>query len=196
MHKFESTIKNILNKNRPDISCSSFELNSFYNDLNENDRFVFIDNIWFVFRNAVHNISRDCNNLYIIKSILNFHENSEFKDCLLDSNNVICFSFPLRHQVYNDDCHFSESLIEMYALFFDDKGVFFNKNREILGMAISEIKGFIKYSLKKHIKEVNKLFSNKIVFNYFYQNQKEWLKENSLNSKLSIIKNKLIIEEF
>lgn len=197
MHKFKNEIKTILNKKNSSVESLFFELNSFYENLNDKDKFEFIDSLWFVFRNSVHNISDNTyNNLHFIKSILYFYENSKIKNSFLDSNDIICFSFPLRHQVYTQDCYFSKSFIEMYALFFDDKNVFLNKNKHLLDMTISEIKGFIEYAFNKNINEINKFFSNKTIFNYFYENQKDWLKENSRKCNFSIIKNKFIIEEF
>lgn len=194
MHKFKNEIKTILNKKNSSVESLFLELNSFYENLNDKDKFEFIDSLWFVFRNSVHNISDD--NLHFIKSILYFYENSEINNSFLDSNDIICFSFPLRHQVYTQNCYFSKSFIEMYALFFDDKNVFLNKNKHLLDMTISEIKGFMEYAFDKNINEINKLFLNKTIFNYFYKNQKDWLKENSRNCNFSIIKNKFIIEEF
>lgn len=87
MHKFKNEIKTILNKKNSSVESLFFELNSFYENLNDKDKFEFIDSLWFVFRNSVHNISDNTyNNLHFIKSILYFYENSKIKNSFLDSN--------------------------------------------------------------------------------------------------------------
>ena len=133
MHKFKDNITNILNQNsfsvafvtfkddssltfseEEQIHKASLDLNNFYKNLNDKDKFEFIDNLFFVFRNSVHNISRKSNNLFFIKSILYFYDFNNINDLILDSNDIICFSFPLSSIL---PC--SEKIkLEVYKTFF------------------------------------------------------------------------------
>ena len=215
MHKFKDNIINILNQNSFSVGCITFkdnssltfseeeqihkaslDLNNFYKNLNDKDKFEFIDNLFFVFRNSVHNISRKSNNLFFIKSILYFYDFNNINDLILDSNDIICFSFPFRHQVYDENCYFSEDFIALYEYFFNENNIFLKYNKQSINMAISEIQDFIHIGIDRCPNEINKLFSNETIFKYFYNHRKYWLKNNLGKSKISIIRNKFLIEEF
>ena len=172
-------------------------LQECYQYVEKKDEEAFLEDIFLNFRSCVNNI-RKKNHLIQIKGTLLFVEKNNLHELASDTNNIICFSAPLRFMLnYDQEPIFLNSLKEAYSLFFDKNNVFLNNDSYLIGTTVKEIKDFIdSYILYKHFKFVNTFFSDLNVINYFYERHKDWLNQYKSIPELSNIRNIFTVEHF
>lgn len=176
-----------------------FHLNKLYSEIKPEEEYEFLDSLFYVFRNSVHNISSN-HNINKILGLIKFVEQHNINDLILKNDDIICFSFPLRNQLYNNsEPYFSKDFLTLYNIFFDKDNIFVKNNHNTYGwhQTINEIKEFLNIGLSRFSTLFNNsFFSNLIILDYFYYEHNEWLAKFKNVPELSNIRKLFSIENF